>query len=44
MIADWIVYGVIIWGLATALNATAYKATPASRGGNVGTNNPGVFH
>lgn len=32
MIVDWIVYGLIIWGLATALNKTAFKATPASRG------------
>lgn len=32
MIVDWIVYGLIIWGLATILNKTAFKITPASRG------------
>jgi len=32
MIVDWIVYGLIIWGLATILNKTVFKATPASRG------------
>jgi len=32
MIVDWIVYGLIIWGFATLLNKTAFKATPASRG------------
>lgn len=32
MIVDWIVYGLIIFGLATILNITAFKDTPASRG------------
>jgi len=32
MIVDWIVYGLIIWGLATILNKTVFKTTPASRG------------
>ena len=32
MIVDWIVYGLIIWGLATILNKSVFKATPASRG------------
>jgi hypothetical protein len=32
MIVDWIVYGLIIWGLATILNKTVFKAAPASRG------------
>lgn len=32
MIVDWIVYGLIIWGLATILNKTAFKNAPASRG------------
>jgi hypothetical protein len=32
MIVDWIIYGLIIWGLATILNKTAFKGTPASRG------------
>jgi len=32
MIVDWIVYGLIIWGLATILNKTVFKVTPASRG------------
>lgn len=32
MIVDWIVYGLIIWGLATILNKTVFKGTPASRG------------
>ncbi len=31
-IVDWIVYGLIIWGLATILNKTAFKNAPASRG------------
>lgn len=31
MIVDWIVYGLIIWGLATILNETAFKSTSASR-------------
>ena len=32
MIVDWIVYGLIIWGLVTILNKTAFKNAPASRG------------
>jgi len=32
MIVDWIVYGLIIWGLATILNKTVFKGEPASRG------------
>jgi len=32
MIVDWVVYGVIIWGLATILNKTVFKTTPASHG------------
>ena len=32
MILDWILYGLIIWGLATLLNKTAFKIAPASRG------------
>ena len=32
MIVDWLGYGLIIWGLATILNKTAFKNTPASRG------------
>ncbi len=28
MIVDWIVYGLIIWGLATILNKTAFKNEP----------------
>ncbi len=32
MIVDWIVYGLIIWGLAIMLNKTAFKNSPASRG------------
>lgn len=29
MLVDWLVYGLIIWGLATVLNKTAFKAQPA---------------
>jgi len=32
MIVDWMVYGLIIWGLATILNKTVFKTTPVSRG------------
>ena len=32
MIVDWIVYGLMIWGLATILNKTAFKNAPTSRG------------
>ena len=32
MILDWILYGLIIWGLATLLNKTAFKTATASRG------------
>ena len=32
MIVDWVVYCLIILGLATILNKTAFKNTPASRG------------
>jgi uncharacterized membrane protein (DUF4010 family) len=32
MLVDWLVYGLIIWGLATVLNKTAFKAHPASKG------------
>ena len=32
MILDWILYGLIIWGLATLLNKTAFKTVSASRG------------
>lgn len=32
MIVDWIIYGLVIWVLATILNKTAFKDTPASRG------------
>lgn len=31
MLVDWLVYGLIIWGLATVLNKTAFKAQPASK-------------
>lgn len=32
MVVDWLVYGLIIWGLVTVLNKTAFKAQPASKG------------
>ena len=32
MLVDWLIYGLIIWGLATVLNKTAFKTQPASRG------------
>lgn len=32
MLIDWLVYGLIIWGLATVLNKTAFKTQPASKG------------
>jgi hypothetical protein len=32
MLVDWLVYGLLIWGLATALNKMAFKARPASKG------------
>ncbi|MFV7642881.1 hypothetical protein ACNPK3_20380 [Shewanella algae] len=31
MIIDWIIYGLLIWGLASLLNNTAFKNTPASK-------------
>jgi len=32
MLVDWLVYGLIIWGVATVLNKTAFKPQPASKG------------
>lgn len=32
MLVDWLVYGLIIWGLASVLNKTAFKDQPASKG------------
>lgn len=32
MLVDWLIYGLIIWGFATVLNKTAFKAQPASKG------------
>lgn len=32
MIVDWVVYGLIIWGLAMILNKTAFENTPAPQG------------
>lgn len=32
MFIDWLLYGLLTWGLVAALNATAFKAQPASRG------------
>ena len=32
MLIDWLVYGLIIWGLATVFNKTIFKAQPASKG------------
>lgn len=31
MLLDWLIYGLLIWGLAAILNATAFKTHPASR-------------
>jgi hypothetical protein len=32
MLVDWLLWGLIIWGLAFVLNKTAFKAQPASKG------------
>lgn len=31
MIIDWIIYGLLIWGLASLLNNTTFKKSPASK-------------
>ena len=31
MFIDWFLYGLLTWGLVAVLNATAFKAQPASR-------------
>jgi hypothetical protein len=32
MIIDWIIYGLIVWGVASLLNYMAFKSKPASKG------------
>lgn len=32
MLVDWLIYGLIVWGLATVLNKTAFKVQPATKG------------
>lgn len=36
MFVDWLIYGLIIFGFATVLNKTAFKAQPASKGATWG--------
>lgn len=31
MLIDWLIYGLVIWGVVTLINATAFKSQPASR-------------
>ncbi|MDK1030196.1 MAG: hypothetical protein QGD96_12845 [Anaerolineae bacterium] len=32
MIIDWIIYGLIVWGVAGVLNHSVFKSKPASKG------------